>query len=311
VSGDKTASKRGGLVFAGCVDAGYFCAERLIEAGITPSAILSLDAEMAVKAKVSGYRSFFDLPVDCERRTPLCYSMKSQEDVAYFEERRFDLLVVLGWQRLVPDEIIRTLRLGGLTIHGSGPGLPKGRGRSPMNWALVEGFKEFRLSLLGLGEGADNGAIYDTMPFDILPCDDIRTLYYKNAMLSAKMLVKNIPGILSGEVKGVPQDDSLATYYPKRTPEDGRLDWTAAASTVERLVRAVAKPYPGAFTHLGDARITVWKAQVFDTHIKSSGRHGLVAAVFPDGAFLVECSDLLELILEYDGPRPSAGDILR
>lgn len=300
----------GRLVFVGCVETGFFCAKRLVKAGIIPEAIVSIDNATAERSKVSGYKDLFDLDVDCEKYRPETYSMKSEKDQGFFSDRRFDILVVLGWQRLIPADIINTLRICGLTIHGSGEGLPKGRGRSPMNWAIIKGFDRFFLSLLTLSPSADGGVILDTQEFDILPEDDIRTLYYKNSLVSSTMLEDNIPRLLAREKYGEPQDENEATYYPKRTPEDGKINWRQGAERVTRLVRAVTKPYPGAFTFCGGAKIMIWSARLFDTKISGPEAPGVVAAVFPDGAFIVKTADYYVVVSDYDGNAPRDGDLL-
>lgn len=298
------------IVFVGCVEAGYFTALHMIRDGLRPTAVVSLDAEQALDAKVSGYQDLFQLPGEMVRYRPKTYGMKSEEDLAFFREGQFDLLVVLGWQRLIPDEIIAMLRCGGITVHGSGPGLPKGRGRSPMNWALIEGHDRFHLSLLTLSSGADTGRILDTLPFDIFSTDTIRTLYYKNAYAAAAMMVRTVPGILAGRITGIEQDERLATVYPKRTPEDGRIKWGDSARMIERLIRAVTRPYPGAFCGDGEERITVWCGQLFDSCLNRRGMIGTVDAVFADGAFLVITGDGLLLVTDYEGRTPSEGEVL-
>lgn len=298
------------IVFVGCVESGCFCAQYLINNGIVPDAIVSIDHAMAERNQVSGYCDLFSLNVDCEKYRPESYSMKNSTDIEYFRKREFAILVILGWQRLIPVEIINSLLICGLTIHGSGEGLPKGRGRSPMNWAIIEGFDKFHLSLLTLSAGADGGKILGTKTFDILSTDTIKTLYYKNAMVSSRLLAEHIPQLLSKGDYGKEQDESLATYYPKRTPEDGRIDWKKSAYEIERLVRAVTKPYPGAFTYCKGQKITVWQGQFFDSRIFSSTQPGSVIAVFPDSSFLVSTGDKDFLVLTYEGPCPHTGEKL-
>ena len=298
------------IVFVGCVEAGYFCAEHLIKKGLHPAAIVCVDMVTAQNNKVSGYKDFFDIEFDCERYRPCHYSLNTKKDMDFFESHAFDILVVLGWQRLIPAEIIESLGVCGLTIHGSGEGLPKGRGRSPMNWAIIEGHDTFHLSLLTLAPGADGGKILDTLTFDILPADTIRTLYYKNALVSSRLLEKNIPLLLSGREYGEIQDETEATYYPKRTPDDGRINWNVSAQEIERLVRATTKPYPGAFTHNGETKMLIWGAQFFDGKISGDVAAGTVAAVFPDGAFTVMTKDYYVLVYDYDGAAPEEGERL-
>jgi methionyl-tRNA formyltransferase len=264
---------------------------------------------MAMNAKVSGYKDLFDLNVDAVKFRPQKYSLKTDFDYNFFQINNFDVLITLGWQRLIPEAIIKTLTIGGLTIHGSSQGLPKGRGRSPLNWALIEKAKQFKLSLLTLASGADSGKIIDTVEFDILPRDNIRTLYYKNAMASSAMLIENIP-LLTPEC-GEEQNEPDATYYPKRSPEDGKIAWDCSGEDIEHLVRAVTKPYPGAFTYDNKGnKITIWDGQVFDTKLCSKLSPGKVVAVFPDNAFLVASLDVDFLISDYDGPTPLEGSLL-
>lgn len=299
------------VVFVGCVEAGYFCAQQLIKAGILPAAIVSIDQTMAERNQVSGYSDLFRLETSCLRYRPETYAMKGAADLAFFREMQFDILVVLGWQRLIPAEIIETLGVCGLTIHGSGEGLPKGRGRSPMNWAIIKGFDRFYLSLLTLSPEADGGRILGTQPFDILPTDTIRTLYYKNAQASTRLLVEHIPRLLAAGCYGQEQDESRATYYPKRTPDDGKIDWSCPAEEIERLIRAVTRPYPGAFADSASGRLTIWQGQRFDRQLVGSEPPGTVAAVFPDNAFIVQTGDCYLLVLEYEGRCPAEGDRLQ
>ncbi|MDR1657877.1 MAG: hypothetical protein LBT47_10060 [Deltaproteobacteria bacterium] len=297
------------MVFVGCAETGYFVGRKLLEAGLLPQAIVSLDPSAIAKHKVSGYKCLFDLAPDVVHYQPQRYDLKSPLDYKFFSHNKYDILVILGWQRLIPDPIIGTLGICGLTIHGSAEGLPKGRGRSPLNWALIEGHRSFSLSLLTVEGGADAGRIIDTREFDILPADTIRTLYYKNGLASAQMMIDKIP--LLTRDSGVEQDDSLASYYPKRSPEDGCIKWAERAVDIEGLVRAVTRPYPGAFTYWNGQKLMIWQGQTFDTKLTTGCEPGRVGAVFPDGSFLVGTGTHDFLILDYEGPCPQEGDIFK
>ena len=295
-------------VWVGCVETGFFIAKKLLAGGVTPAAIVSIDPDMAARAKVSGYKDLGELPCDCPRYYPERYNLSTAKDLEFFTSGKFDCLIILGWQRLIPDEIIRSLQVCGITIHGSAEGLPRGRGRSPLNWAIIEGHREFHLSLLTLEPGADAGRILATTTFDILPSDTIRTLYYKNAIASSRMLLETLPDLAPG--MGEVQDESLATYYPKRTPEDGKIVWDQPLRQTDQLIRAVTRPYPGAFTFGKNGKLMIWRAQQFDTRLCSHARPGTVIAVFPDGNFLVACPDGDLIVLDYEGLPPSEGEVL-
>jgi methionyl-tRNA formyltransferase len=105
------------------------------------------------------------------------------------------------------------------------------------------------------------------------------------------------PAIRSGALPRRPQDHSQATWYGKRTPEDGRIDWRRPASEIHRLVRACSRPYPGAFSELQGRRLIIWRAAVHDRadHV---GTLGQIVRVAPDGAALVQCGEGLLWLTE-------------
>jgi methionyl-tRNA formyltransferase len=106
------------------------------------------------------------------------------------------------------------------------------------------------------------------------------------------------------------QQHGEPTYYPKRTPEDGRIDWSKTVFELYNFIRALTKPYPGAFTYIDERKIMIWKAQPFDTRISYFGKkEGEIVRIFDDGAFVVNCNSGLLLVTEYEGSI-SDGDIL-
>ena len=95
------------------------------------------------------------------------YSLHSQEDIQYINNLNADIAIVVGWQRLIPDEILNHLTIGAFGMHGSSMNLPLGRGRSPMNWSIIEGRKHYYANLFRYNAGADEGDILDCIKFNI------------------------------------------------------------------------------------------------------------------------------------------------
>lgn len=253
---------------------------------------------------ISGY---VDLtPFAAERCIPLyrpkLYTLKGKADQEALREYRLDAVVLNGWQRLLPDWFLASLRLGAYGMHGSSDPLPKGRGRSPMNWSLIEGKNRFISHLLRLDAGVDSGRIVDVMQFDINPWDTIESLYYKNEIAQFRLLKKHLPAILSGTVVAKPQShDVEPTYYPQRRPEDGVIHWEGTAQDVFNLVRAVGKPYPGAFTYLRGLKVMVWSARPFDTQITyPEAAPGQVVERFGTGKFVVATGEGAILVDEWE-----------
>jgi methionyl-tRNA formyltransferase len=211
-----------------------------------------------------------------------------------------DLLIVVGWNRLIPKKILKLFPLGAIGIHGSSELLPKGRGRSPINWSIIEGKKKFMTQLFFLDEGADAGNIIDFFEFNITEMDDCKTVYYKNAMTAVILLERHLFSILNNKVKSQPQIGK-PTFYPKRTPADGIIDWSKDCFVIYNLVRAVTHPYPGAFGHIGKNKVMIWRAHPFDFKIDDSNKApGEVVEVFPDKNFLVKTGNGLLLVTEYE-----------
>lgn len=298
------------IVMCACHEVGLDMLEHLFQSDIPISHIVTLTAEQAKRELVSGYASFeamakkHNLPI----YYPKTYSLTHPEDVSFFSKHNFDLLILGGWQRLIPGTVLQTLKFGGLGAHGSSEFLPKGRGRSPINWSLIQGKERFIVHLFFMKEGADDGNIIDHDFFDINVWDDCRTLYYKNAVVTKRLLVKNIPKIFLSSIKGEPQEGE-PTYFPKRTADDGRINWNQGVMSLYNLIRAVTRPYPGAFTELNGQRLYLWKAQPFDSHISyPEACVGEVVEVFSTGDFVVKVPDGLLLVTESSS-QPERGQV--
>jgi UDP-4-amino-4-deoxy-L-arabinose formyltransferase/UDP-glucuronic acid dehydrogenase (UDP-4-keto-hexauronic acid decarboxylating) len=271
------------------------------------AAVATLNGETAARNGVS----FFAGPAIaacCGRaKIPLyearSYGLTDAADLAFFAQGRFDLLCVIGWERLLPEAILRTLGKFACGMHGSAFGLPRGRGRSPMNWSIITGQSRFVTYLFRYTTGIDDGDIIGSRAFEINAHDTIETLHHKNRLAMQQLLTEYLPKIAAGEVAFLPQPAGEPSYYPKRTPEDGLIDWTASTEAIHRLIRAVAPPYPGAFAHLDGRRIGIWAAQPFDAGLfPSTLAPGTIVDISIAGAaFVVKTSDGSLLVTEFDG----------
>lgn len=270
------------------------------------STLVTIDPEKGKQAQVADYVDVTDWAagnsVQCHRAKR--YDLTDEEDRAFFAGARFDLGLVIGWQRLVPAEILKTFSVGVFGMHGSVADLPKGRGRSPMNWALIEGRKLFYTSLYKYDPGVDSGEIVDTMAFSIGATDTAETMHFKNAMAMVGMVRRNATVFKTGQVQTRAQADLTPTYYPKRSPHDSLIDWSMPIDVVERFIRAVAPPFNGAFTFLNDQRIRILRAGLFEMDYVPYGFEtlcmGEIAEVFPNGKFLVKCCGGLLLVHDYE-----------
>ena len=285
----------------GCHIGGKTIVEEILDKGYKFDYFVCLNPKQSEKYDISGYYDFtylaevHKIPV----YYPNSYSLKSKEDILFFNENRFDLLIQGGWQRLFPIEVLSALSIGALGYHGSSDPLPKGRGRSPLNWSLIENKKRFIMNLFLIKPGIDDGDVIDSFEFDINELDDINTLYYKYAIANRDLVLRNIEKLFNKKYQVYPQIGK-PSYYPKRSKTDGEIDWEEMdVYEIYNLVRACTKPYPGAFGTVSNSLLKIWKAQIFDTRINYPlAKYGEIVEQF-DSDLIVKCRGGLLLIQEY------------
>jgi methionyl-tRNA formyltransferase len=140
-------------------------------------------------------------------------------------------------------------------MHGSL--LPKYRGRVPVNWAILHGERETGATLHRMLEKPDAGGIVAQQAVPILPDDTAFEVFNKVTLAAEIALDRVLPDLLAGRAVARPQDLAAGSYFGGRKAEDGRIDWTRPAAEVHNLIRAVAPPYPGAFSDTARGRLTV------------------------------------------------------
>ena len=156
--------------------------------------------------------------------------------------------------------------------------------------------------------GIDDGDVITHEIFDINQWDTCQTIYYKISITQKRILEEFIPKLLSNNFKHIPQTGE-PSYYEKRTPDDGLIDWSKSVHEIYNFVRALTRPYPGAFTFLNGQRLNIWKSQPFDPKIKYESKNGQIVEKFSTGDFVVSCKDGLLLITDYEGA-VTVGEVL-
>ncbi|MBO9536960.1 formyltransferase family protein [Herbaspirillum sp.] len=289
------------MVMCGCHQGGENAIRDLIHRGYIFDYFVCLTPEQAAQANVSGYYDYRPLAqsLGIPVYIPETYGLTSEADLGFFAQQRFDLLIQGGWQRLFPEKVLATLGIGALGLHGSADKLPKGRGRSPLNWSLIEGKSRFLMHLFMIKPGADDGDVISIVDFDITEFDDIETLYFKYDLSYRKLLLDNLPSVLAGQHKTIPQLGQ-PSYYPKRTPADGEIHWeTMDVATIYNFVRAQTRPYPGAFAIIQGKRTQIWKCRPFDTRLRyDDADYGAVVEQFGT-RLLINCRGGLLLVDEW------------
>jgi methionyl-tRNA formyltransferase len=217
-----------------------------------------------------------------------------------------DFLFSFYYRRMLGAALLALPARGALNMHGSL--LPKYRGRAPVNWAVLAGERQTGATLHFMTIRPDQGDIVDQTAVPILPDDTARDVFDKVTFAAEMTLDRALPALLAGTAQRVPQDLARGSYFGRRRPEDGTIDWRRDAVSIHNLVRAVAPPYPGALTSVGGV-----PARVLRTRIRDAVSPPTPAPMLDvQGGRLVACcgggGTLDVLALELDGVRiaPSA-----
>jgi len=194
------------------------------------------------------------------------------------------------YRRMLPPEVLALAKKGAFNMHGSL--LPKYRGRAPVNWAILKGESETGATLHEMVAKPDAGRIVDQERVPIGPDETAAEVFAKVSDAAETVLKRSLPHLLAGTASLKKQDLSKGSYFGPRRPEDGRIDWSKSALEIHNLVRAVAPPYPGAFTD---------RMKIFRTRVENrKAPHGRTGPYREGDEWFAVCGDgkvlrLLEL----------------
>ena len=188
-----------------------------------------------------------------------------------------DFIFSFYYRSMLGKELLAIPKKGAINLHGSL--LPKYRGRCPINWAVLNGEKEAGVTLHYMTEKPDAGDILAQEKFPIGPDDTALDVHQKAAKAAAVLLKKALPKLKKGTLKGIPQDNEKSTYYGGRKPADGVIDFNKSAAEIRNLVRAVTRPYPGAFAFLGEKKYLFW--QVSEVKAAKKASPGTILSTSP------------------------------
>lgn len=247
--------------------------------------VLTLHADLAAR-----HSDFVDLAPVAARLGARLHTVRNVNDPDALEQLRAaapDVILVIGWSQICGEGV--SACAPGRIIGYHPAALPRLRGRAVIPWTLLNREPITAGSLFWIDEGVDTGAILDQHFFHVAPTETAESLYAKHMRALGVMLDRTLPALAAGQERRDPQDEALATWAARRTAEDGRIDWSARAQDIALLVRAVGRPYPGAFTAAGQDRLVIWSASVVDgaRHHATTGQ----VVTRDGGGFAVMCGD--------------------
>ena len=297
----------------GCKSTTKFLIENLLK-NVKISNIITISPSKGKRFEVADYYDLtkFSQKYNIDLYQSSKYSLKDPFDIENIRSLNIDLAFVAGWQRIIPEEILNSISTGAFGMHGSSMDLPLGRGRSPMNWSIIEGRKYFYTNLFKYDSGIDSGDILDTNKFPITEFDTAETMHFKNTLSMCDLIKKNLNNLLSGDFKLKKQKKINPTYYPKRTPNDSLIDWERDIFYLQRFIRAVTKPFNGAYTYNEKKKIIIYNAQILDTEYygREDELNGKVIETFNNGKFIVKVNGGILLVNEYEGRMPIKNSLL-
>ncbi len=224
---------------------------------------------------------------------------------AFMEEIRRvrpDLVFSFYYRRLLSPAILTIPRLGAINLHGSL--LPKYRGRAPLNWVLVHGETTTGVTLHYMDAQADHGDIIAQRVVPIAVEDTAPILSRKLTAAARALLAEMYPLIVANRAPRIPQDHSAATTFGRRTPADGLIDWSRSAWQIYNLIRAVTRPFPGAFTFFQGRQVFLWSARPPRNQLAQAAP-GTILGIGESGVLEVATGDgVLEVLRLQEDGRP-------
>lgn len=292
------------IIFISGVELGVYALKGLIDTNefengdISLKAIYSLD-ESAAK-RTSGFLSFSEIAYNHKVPNHKIATIKDELVISQISDYNPDIIFIIGWSELAPHKLLDVPKLvtNACMRHGKLHGcigmhptlLPRGRGRAPIPWALIKGLTNSGVSMFYLEEAADSGDIIDQIEFQISLKDDATSIYHKVSKIHYELMFKNISMLASGNVRPYSQNKDKITYWKRRKPSDGKIDWNKTQIELYNWIRALTKPYPGAFTFLQNNKVIIWKASLYEILSSHYNKVGTIIDISQSG-ILVQCKN--------------------
>lgn len=249
-------AQTGGIVVFAYSDIGYECLDLLIARGEDIRVVFTHEDD---PGETRWFRSVADLARQHNIPVRFDEPQRDSDAARLIAALKPDLIFSFYYRRMIPMAVLAAARRGAFNLHGSL--LPRYRGKAPVNWAVLQGERETGVTLHHMAARADAGDIVDQEAVPIGTQDTAYDVMKRLVPAARRVVDRQLAALKAGTAPRRPQDESQATKFGGRRPEDGRIDWGQAAQRIVDLVRAVAKPYPGAFTAANGRRLLVWAAR--------------------------------------------------
>ena len=246
------------VAFATCVQLGLSCIEEIYRIGGKLDLLITLKDNIA--RKKSG-RIYLD-EISAKHSIPLLKitNINDHDVIDALKEHKIDWLLIIGWSQIAKKEVLETPTYGCIGMHPTL--LQQGRGRAAIPWAILKGLKQTGVTMFKLDEGVDTGEIIGQGVIELHDRITATKLYNEVNDMHITLISRYWNDIVNNTLTLTKQNEAEATVWPGRRPEDGELFSTMSMEEADRMVRAVTRPYPGAFYRDGERIIRIWSAEV-------------------------------------------------
>lgn len=253
-------------------------------AGFPPSLLVTFDPVLGAKR----HSDYVDVGCNAGQETDvlLVENVNTDEVLQKISAEQPDVIFVIGWSQLVDQRLRSLARRFVVGYHPAA--LPALRGRAVLGWTIILGLKATGSTLFLIDDGVDSGPILAQQLFELDSRETVTTLGAKHMVALGEMLKDLLPKLANGSAEPCDQPAERVSYCARRTAHDSLIDWHEPAEAVDRLVRASARPYPGAFTFTRTRKLFIWASEpVHLPHVYHASEGQIVS--FQDGDPIVRC----------------------
>ncbi len=291
------------VVFMGTPDFAVPTLESLIESDHEVAGVITQPDRPSGRGKKTTATPIKKTAVSADIEVYQPESAKSEEFVDQLSAWEPDVAVVAAYGQILPERVLDVPEHGCINVHASL--LPRHRGASPINKAIIEGDDETGVTIMQMDEGMDTGPMLRQRSTPIEPKATANDLHDELAEMGAELLVETLDALEAGDVEPTPQDEEAATYAPLMSKQDGEVDWSESARRVSDLIRGV-NPWPGAFSYLdrSDDRLKFHLAEPCDADSLNLDVDGADpgTVIRADGELLIACGEDAVRVLEVQAP---------
>ncbi len=288
----------GKILFVSCTNVGQTMIDGIMHSKNIESEIVGIvNLNTTRGMDKANYRTYLDTAAKYNIPLHFCNNVNDQVTLDWIKDKKPDIIIQTGWSQKFKSELLSVPTYGCIGEHPAP--LPKGRGAACVNWAILTGETSWGDTFFKMVDEYDRGDVYAQEFFEICEYDNVKTVYDKVALCAKKIILKNVDKWSNGVFETIELDESKATYYKKRTPADGIIDFNNSAKEVHDFIRAQTEPYPGAFFMHNDEKIYV--LSTFNTKKSYPDSNvGDIIGITESGGILVCCGDKIAIeLLRY------------